>query len=63
MYTIICIIDNRQGPTVYIIGNYIQFLVVIYNGKEYEKEIYIYIYRENYITESLCCIPETNTAL
>ena len=42
MYTVICIINNRQGPTVYIIGNYIQFLVVIYNGKEYEKEIYIY---------------------
>ena len=49
MYTIICIIDNRQGPTVYIIGNYIQFLVVIYNGKEYEKEIYIYTYIEKII--------------
>ena len=38
----------------YSTGNYIQYLVVTYNGKEYEKE---YIYK----TESLCCVPETNT--
>ena len=31
-------------------------------GKESEK-VYLYIYRERYITESLCCIPETNTVL
>ena len=38
----------------YKTGDYIQYLIVIYNGKESEKE-YIYI------TESLCCTPETNT--
>ena len=38
----------------YSTGNYIQYPVINYNGKEY-----IYIYK----TESLCCIPETNTAL
>ena len=36
----------------YSTGNYIQYLVITYNGKESEKE---------YITESLCCIHETNT--
>ena len=39
-------------------GNYIQYLVVTYNGKESEKE-YTYMY----ITESLCCTTETNKIL
>ena len=39
----------------YSTGKYTQYLVITYNGKESEK-IYIYI------TESLCCIPETNKA-
>ena len=42
----------------YSTGNYIQYLVITYNGKESEKE-YIYIY----ISESFCCTPETNTIL
>ena len=38
-------------------GNYTQYLVIIYMGKESKKEymcvcVYIYIY------ESFCCIPE-----
>ena len=37
-------------------GNYIQYPVINHNGKESEK-LYIYI------TESLCCTPETNTTL
>ena len=37
---------------------YIQYLVITCNGKESEKE-YVYVC----ITESLCCIPETNTTL
>ena len=37
-------------------GNYIQHSVINHKRKEYEKE-YVYIC----ITESLCCIPETNT--
>ena len=32
-------------------GNYIQYLVITYNGKESEK------------AESLCCTPETNMTL
>ena len=35
-------------------GNYIQYLVINYNGKESEKE---------YISDSLYCIPETNSTL
>ena len=37
--------DKQQGPT-YSTGNYIQYLVIIYNGKESEK-IYIYTYMYN----------------
>ena len=40
----------------YSTRNYIQYLVINHNGKEYEKE---YIYK--CITESLFCTPETNT--
>ena len=37
-------------------GNYTQYFVVTYKGKESEKkDIYACI------TESLCCTPETNT--
>ena len=39
----------------YSTGNYIQYPMINYNGKEYE--IYICI------TASLCCTPETNTTL
>ena len=35
-------------------GNYIQYLVIIHNGKEYEKE---------YIYESLFCTAEINKTL
>ena len=49
---IYCKIDNQQRPTK--TGNYTQYFVITYKGKESEKEyIYICIY------ESLCC--ETNT--
>ena len=37
-------------------GNYIQYPVINHNGEEYEKE-YICV------SESLCCIPESNTTL
>ena len=36
----------------YSTGNYVQYLVITYNGKESE-----------YITESLCCTPGSNTTL
>ena len=38
----------------YSTGNYIQYLKINHNGKQYENK-YIYI------TGSVCCIPETNT--
>ena len=44
-------INNKLLPE-----NYLQYLVIIYNGKESEK-LYIYIYK----TEPLCCTPKTNT--
>ena len=49
--------DKPQGHTVST-GNYVQYLVITYNGKESKKKnIYICM------TESLYCRPETNTAL
>ena len=44
-------------------GNYIHYLVITYNGRECIKRIYIHVpilYMYVCITESLCCIPETN---
>ena len=42
-------IDKQQGPTVQH-RNYVQYLVITYNGKEYEKEY-------------ICYTPETNLTL
>ena len=56
-------IHKQQGPT-YSTGNCIQYLVRTYNGKESQKEgisIYIHVIYALYVTEALCCIPETNT--
>ena len=49
-------INNKILP--YSTGNYIQYPVINHIGTEYEKE-YIYMY----ITESLCCTEDSNTAL
>ena len=38
-------------------SNYIQYPVTNHNGKEYEKNVYTYIY----ILELLCCTEEINT--
>ena len=54
MQTIIVDWINNNKILLYSTGNYIQYPVINYNGKEY-----IYIYK----TESLCYIPETNKAL
>ena len=32
-YTAIYKTDNQQGPTVYSMGNYTQYLVITYKGK------------------------------
>ena len=50
-------IDNQD--LLNSIENYVQYLVITYNGKELKKGMHIYTYI--YIYESLCCIPETNT--
>ena len=48
----------------YSTGNYIQYLVITYNGKEYEKNhTYLHTYTYTYTTESFFCPPETNTTL
>ena len=56
-YKLPCRKQISNKDLLYSTGNYIQYLVITYNGKE--SEIYIYIY----IIESLCCTPETNTIL
>ena len=53
IHTTIYKINNKD--LLYSTGNYIHYLVIIYNGKESEKE---YIYNESH-----CCAPETNTLL
>ena len=57
IHNIIYKIEKQQGLP-YSRENYIQYIVITYNGKESKKEC-VYIY----ITESLCCTPETNTTL
>ena len=44
-------------------GNYIQDLVITYNGKESERERERERERDIDIVESLCYMTETNTAL
>ena len=53
--------NKQQGPIT--IGNYIQYLVINYGEKEFEKEhIYTeYTYPEYMYFESLCSTLETNT--
>ena len=58
-YTLLYVKQMNNKDLLYSTGHYIQYLVITYSGKEYEKHIYIYIC----ITESLCCTPETNTTL
>ena len=53
-------VDHQKGPT-YKTGNYVQYSVITYIGKEYEKGTYIHIYVCIY--ESLCYTPEINTKL
>ena len=55
-YTLLYVKQVNGKNLLYSTGNYIQYLVITYNGKESVKE-YICI------TESLCCVLETNTIL
>ena len=60
IYTLLYIKRMGKQDLLYNTRNYIQYLVITYNGKESEKEkIYIHIY----IEQSLWCTPETNTTL
>ena len=52
-HTLLYIKQINNKVLLYSTGNYIQYLVINYNGKEYEKEYVC-------IMESLCYIPETN---
>ena len=56
-------INNKD--LLYNTGDYIQYLIITYNGKEFGEE-YIYVYvcihvHTLNITESLCYIPEAHT--
>ena len=52
------LLDNKD--LLYSTGNYIQYLVKTYNGKESKIE---YIYINILITELLCYTLESNTTL
>ena len=55
---------DKQGPTVqHRKLQYIQYLVITYNGKDLKKNIYMCICIYICITESLCYTSETNTTL
>ena len=54
--TLLCIKQMMSEGLLYSTGDYTQYLVITYNGKESEKYII-------YITESLCCTPETTKTL
>ena len=57
MYTLFYIKEIKESKfLLYSTGNCTQYFVKTYKGKESEKE-------ELWITDSLCCTPETNTAL
>ena len=48
----------------YSTGNYIHCPGINNSGKEYKKEsIYLYTHTHIHITESLCCMAESNTTL
>ena len=56
-----CMDRSQFLVLLYSTGNYVQYLVINHNEKEYEKVfIYIYIYIYIYIIESLCCSVEIN---
>ena len=58
IYTLLYIKQITNKDLLYSTENYTQYFVITYKGKESEKiDVYVYI------TESLCCTPETNTTL
>ena len=58
-YTLPYIKQINNKDLLYSTGNYIQYLIITYNGKELRKRIYIHTHK----TESFCCTPETKQYL
>ena len=54
IYALLNIKQTNNKDLLYSTGNFTQYLVITYKGKDSEKESE---------TESLCCTPETNTTL
>ena len=59
IYTLLYIKEITNKDLLYSTGNSTQYSVMAYMGKESKKRMDICIC----ITDSLCCTPETNTAL
>ena len=59
-YTLQYIKQRTSKNLLYSTGNSTQYSVMAHIGKESKKEV---IYRERYITDSLCCTPEPKTVL
>ena len=56
-YILLHIKEITDKVLLYSTGNYTQYFIIAYKGKESEIDIYACI------TESLCCTLETNTTL
>ena len=59
IYTLLCIKQITSKNLLYSTGKSTQYSVMAYMGKESKKRVDICIC----ITNSLCCTPESNTAL
>ena len=59
---LVCV-NLRLFNLLYSTGNYAQYFIITYKGKESEIYMHTYIYTHTHIhkTELLCCTPETNT--
>ena len=56
----------KINESIYSTGNYILYLIIIYNEKESGKEhmcVYIHECVCVYVAKSSCCTSETNTVL
>ena len=58
-WKLLCIEWIKHKVLLYHTGNYIQYPMINHNGKQYFKNVYIYVC----ISESLCCIAKINTIL
>ena len=55
--TLLCIKQMTDKALLYSTGNYTQYFIITHKKKESD------VYLHTHITETLCCIPETNTIL